>query len=328
MKSSPIVVIGGGSIGQRHIKNLKYLGFENVYCLKREHNQGFEKDLGVTVITDSLVLGEIKPLAVFICNPTSMHISSLEDAVNCGAHIFMEKPLIHNQEGLEQAQKILKDYDKVFFIGFMMRYHPLVKEIHQIVNSGYLGKVYSARFEFGSYLPYWHPYEDHRISYASRKALGGGVINTITHELDLIQYFFGKPVSLNAHKLNLNKLDIDVEELLEGSLNYEDKLVTLHLDYLQKDYDRRISILCDEGSIRWNWHDNEVVISKHKEAIRKIPLQGFDVNLLYIDELSHFFQLIEEQMVDHPLNHKHAFENTKITLALHEASDTNRTVVL
>ena len=114
-------------------------------------------------------------------------------------------------------------------------------------------------------------------------------------------------MSLNAQKLNLNKLDIDVEELLEASLNYDDKLVTLHLDYLQKDYDRRISILCDEGSIRWNWHDNEVVISKHKDSVKKIPLQSFDVNQLYIDELKHFFKLIEKQEVDHDLNHRHFF---------------------
>ena len=328
MKSSPIVVIGGGSIGQRHIKNLKHLGYKNICCLKREHDQDFEIEFGVKVITDSISLIEIQPLAVFICNPTSMHINSLEDAVKSGAHIFMEKPLIHDKEGLEKAEQILTDYPKVFFIGFMMRYHPLVKEILKIVNSEELGKVYSARFEFGSYLPYWHPYEDHRTSYASRKELGGGVINTITHELDLIQYFFGNPLEVNAFKMNLGKLDIEVEELFEGSLKYDDKIITLHLDYLQKDYDRRISILCDEGSIRWNWHENEVVVSKHKEDIKKIPLSGFDVNQLYLDELSHFFQLIQDQLVDHSLNHLHAIENTKITLALHEAAESSKTVIL
>ena len=79
----------------------------------------------------------------------------------------------------------------------MLRYHPHVKKIKEIIDSNLLGKAYSARFEFGSHLPFWHPWEDYRVSYASKAELGGGVINTIAHELDLIQYFFGEPKLLS-----------------------------------------------------------------------------------------------------------------------------------
>jgi len=326
--NNPIVVIGGGSIGKRHINNLQTLGFKNIYCLKREYNSDFEKNLKVKVITSYRELKVINPWAVFICNPTSLHIESLQEAVNLGAHIFMEKPLIHEAKGLEKAKEILKNYDKVFFIGFMMRFHPLVKEVKNILETENLGKVYAARLEFGSFLPYWHPYEDYKISYAAKKKLGGGVINTITHELDLAQYFFGNPESVKAHKMNLGKLDIDVEELFEGILIYKDKMVSLHLDYLQKDYDRRISILCDEGSIRWNWHDNEVIISKHKEETKKIPLHNFDVNQLYINEIKAFFSLIENNKLKHGLDSHQAFKNTEITLALHESSDKGKVINL
>ena len=319
--NKPIIIIGGGSIGQRHIKNLHSLGFNNIYCLKRKADADFEKKFEVNVITSYHEVDAISPWAVFICNPTSLHIESLQHSVNSAAHIFMEKPLIHDKKGLKKAREILNNYNHVFLIGFMMRFHPLVKEIKKILDTESLGKVYSARLEFGSFLPYWHPYEDHKISYAARKELGGGVINTITHELDLAQYFFGDPDSVKAHKMNIGKLDIDVEELFEGILIYKDKLVSLHLDYLQKDYDRRISILCDEGSIRWNWHDNEVIVKKHKEETQVIPLHNFDVNQLYIDELKSFFTLIENKKLDHSLDARHAFNNTEITLAMHAAGD-------
>ena len=205
------MIIGGGSIGQRHIKNLQSLGFSNIFCLKRAADPAFETKFQVEVLTDYRELEHIQPWAVFICNPTSLHVESLEIAVRNGAHIFMEKPLIHNEEGLQKARSIMEGYDKVFFIGFMLRFHPLVKALKGIIEEGELGDVYSARFEFGSYLPYWHPWEDYKISYASNNALGGGVINTITHELDLVQYFFGKPESVMTHKTNLHKLDIEVE---------------------------------------------------------------------------------------------------------------------
>ncbi|MCB0653611.1 MAG: Gfo/Idh/MocA family oxidoreductase [Saprospiraceae bacterium] len=326
MKDKPIVIIGGGSIGQRHIKNLQSLGFSNIFCLKRAADPAFETKFQVEVLTDYRELEHIQPWAVFICNPTSLHVESLEIAVRNGAHIFMEKPLIHNEEGLQKARSIMEGYDKVFFIGFMLRFHPLVKALKGIIEEGELGDVYSARFEFGSYLPYWHPWEDYKISYASNNALGGGVINTITHELDLVQYFFGKPESVMTHKTNLHKLDIEVEELFEGILIYNNKLVTLHLDYLQKDYDRRIRMLFDEGSVTWNWHENELVVKKHKSEIKKIELKDFEVNQLYIDELKSFFELIEKGNIHHSLDKSHAFENTSITLALHQSSDTHKNV--
>ena len=179
MKKESIVVVGGGSIGKRHIRNLKEIGYTEIYCLKRQEDIDFEKEMGVRVFSDPKGLEQINPLAVFVCNPTSLHIDYLEEALRVNAHVFMEKPLIHSAGGLERARTLLKGYDKIFFIGFMMRYHPLVEEIKSILNKGQLGKVYSARFEFGSYLPYCHPDEEHRISYAARKELGGGVINTI-----------------------------------------------------------------------------------------------------------------------------------------------------
>jgi predicted dehydrogenase len=205
----------------------------------------------------------------------------------------------------------------------MLRFHPLVQKIKAIIDSKELGPVYSARFEFGSYLPDWHPWEDHRTSYASRKELGGGVINTITHELDLIQYYFGEPISVQCTKATFGKLSIETEEIAEACFEYKDKLVTLHLDYLQKDYDRNIKILCDEGKIVWNWHENLVRVTRHKGEERMYTLKDFDVNQLYIDELKDFIGLIKSSnsSVKHPLDFAHAQTNTSLMLLMHTAAE-------
>ena len=47
----------------------------------------------------------------------------------------------------------------------MLRFHPAINYIHDLVKSEKFGKVYSARFEFGSYLPNWHPNENYKDSY-------------------------------------------------------------------------------------------------------------------------------------------------------------------
>ncbi len=324
-----ILIIGGGSIGKRHLRNLRQLGYENIWVLKRQSDDAFAKEHQVEVITSFVEAGRLPLDVLIVATPTALHNESLRFAKARQLHVFMEKPLIHNEPGLAEARELMKGYQGVFFIGFMLRYHPLVQQIKTILDKEQLGQVYSARFEFGSYLPYWHPWEDYKISYTSRKELGGGVINTITHELDLIQYFFGSPRSLYCEARNLQHLDIEVEELCEAIFNYPEKTVTLHLDYLQKDYDRNIKILCENGKIIWNWHDNEVRVLPHNAApeVHRSD-NGFEVNQLYVNELTHFLQLVTSGKTKHALDFEHANINTQLMLLMHQSSREGKKISL
>jgi predicted dehydrogenase len=322
-----ILIAGGGSIGQRHIKNLQVLGDHSIWVLKRTQDPAFEKEFNVTVLNSYAAAEKLGLDAIFICTPTSLHNEGLEWGIKNNLHVFMEKPLIHSSEGIQKAEALLSGYTGTFFIGFMLRYHPLVRSIKTLLNEKTLGEVYAARFEFGSYLPYWHPWEDYRISYAARPELGGGVINTITHELDLIHYFFGKPESVVCEARNLNRLKIDVEEVCEAIFGYPEKTVSLHLNYLQKDYDRNIKIRCDEGEILWDWHDNQVIVKRHKEKPEAITIpKPFDVNGLYVEEVQHFLSLIQSRTVTHALDGKHAVSNTELMLKMHESSNTGQRI--
>lgn len=321
-----VLVIGGGSIGKRHIKNLQSLGISNITVLKRVYDQAFADEQKVSVITSLPKDNKGHYDCMFICSPTALHIAPLEYAIEHGIHVFMEKPLTHDAASLNAAKKLLNKKDIVFFIGFMLRFHPLVKKIKEIIDGNELGEVYSARFEFGSFLPYWHPWEDYKTSYASRKKLGGGVINTITHELDLIQYYFGNPKSIYCQSTNFDKLQIEVEEQCEAVFEYNNKVVTLHLDYLQKDYDRNIKILFENGKITWDWHDNMINITKHKSQKTSIPLENFDVNDLYVNELKEFLQLLNTNTISHQLDFKHAIANTEIMLGMHHSNELSRKI--
>ncbi len=316
-----VLVVGGGSIGKRHIKNILSLGFNEVFCLKRTTDPDFSKETGAEVVTNFDEALQRNVESVFVCTPTALHMEALTFAVVNNLPVFMEKPLIHSKDGLAQAKNILKDFQNVFFIGFMLRFHPLVQKIKELLSSQAIGDIYSARFEFGSYLPNWHPYEDYRTGYAAMRRLGGGVINTITHELDLIQYFFGTPKHVTCLAQNLGVLEIDVEEQCEAIFEYENLMVSLHLDFLQKDYDRNIKILGTDGKIQWNWHDDYLTIKKTQKEAERIHLEkSYDVNQMYLDEVESFFNLIEKSSLNHSLNAKHAISNTELLLKMHDSS--------
>ena len=311
------LIVGGGSIGQRHLSNLKHLGYNELFCYKRNVSKEFEQKFQCKVLTQFSEVTSLQPDAIVICNPTSLHIEWVNIANELKFHVFVEKPLTYSKEQLDYIKNKWES-KSVFFIGFMMRYHPLVQKIKELIDTDIIGKVYSARLEFGSWLPYWHPWEDYKTSYASKKNMGGGVINTITHELDLVQYFFGNPISMKSKKANFDFLDIEVEEIAESILIYEDKLVTLHVDFLQKDYDRNIKILGEKGRIIWDWHTNKVDVKLHKDTEEEHELNDFDVNQLYIDEMKDFINLIENNCINHPLDFKHAVSNTELMLEMHK----------
>ena len=238
-----ILIVGSGSIAKRHLNNLKLLGYNDIIVLKREYDEEFENTHNVKVVTNYDFIKLIKLDCVFICTPTSIHLEALEFANINSLHVFLEKPMVHDLNSFNKSKNIWALKDKIFFIGYMLRFHPAIKYIHDLVKSEKFGKIYSARFEFGSYLPNWHPNENYKDSYSSIKELGGGVVRTISHELDLVQYFFGNPNEIKSFNLNTGLLDINVEEISESILSYNDKIVTIHLDFLQKKYHRSISIL-------------------------------------------------------------------------------------
>lgn len=322
-----IVVVGGGSIGKRHLRNLKELNLGDLFCFRRSLDSSFEEEFFCTVLTQLDEVKKLHPDVLIVCNPTALHLEWIELANQLDIHLFVEKPMVDLESSLDRIKKS-KPNNKVFFIGFMMRFHPLVKKIKELLEGDKIGEVYSARLEFGSFLPYWHPWEDYKDSYASKKELGGGVINTITHELDLAQYFFGEPKKISTIKSNFNNIGIEVEEIAESTLIYNDKLVTLHVDFLQQDYDRRITILGSKGKISWNWHDNLIEIELHKSFNEKIELQNFDVNQLYIDELKEFFELIERKCTEHELNLDHAINNTQLMIDMHKSADLGKVIEL
>lgn len=314
-----ILVIGAGSIGKRHIKNLQKLNYKKIDCLEINNPELIQTKFKINTYTSYSELGPYD--CVFICTPTSLHNEGLRYAVDNNCAIFMEKPLIHSSQGLNEARNILRKNNNIFFIGFMMRFHKAIIKIKEIIENNTIGKILSSRLEFGYYLPYWHPDENYHKSYAAIKNMGGGVINTINHEIDLMQYFFGSPKFVYCIKKNFKLLNIEVEELCESCFEYDDKIVSIALDYLQKDYHRSIKIVGSEGVITWKWKNNYIMIKRYERKNIKIrTYKKFDVNQLYISELKHFMSLVENNTIKHSLDSKHAFMNTELLFLMHQSS--------
>ena len=74
----------------------------------------------------------------------------------------------------------------------MLRHDPRIIFLKSKIENK-LNKVKYANFFLQTFMPEWHPWENYHKSYASNKALGGGVLLTCSHEIDLSVFWKIKP---------------------------------------------------------------------------------------------------------------------------------------
>ncbi len=315
-QAQKIVVIGGGSIGKRHLRNLRSIGYGNLFCLHHsaESRAGIK---GVRDIYNWYELIDLDPNAVFICTPTVYHIELLKKLSELKCNIFMEKPL----GGTQSAPSLVDLSNRHFMIGFMLRWHSQLKWIRDCIQKGTFGTIIGASFEFGSYLPMWHPNEDYKKSYAAISKMGGGVINTISHEADLAIWFFGFPETVYTEYGGSRILDIDAEESCDIIFGYPEFNVTVHLDFLQRLYRRKISIYFEDVTLDWDWNSNKIIVAQDgKKSVEYRLSKSFDVNYLYVDEVKSFFNLCEGECFTHSLDYKYALKNQILLDVMHKSN--------
>ena len=128
-----------------------------------------------------------------IANPSYLHYDTIKECVDHGMNIFVEKPSALNLDDSLNIKKMIKKNNLDFYISFQRYHHPLVKKLFYIIKNNKIGPIMSIKVNVGSFVPNWHKYEDFRDLYACNNSLGGGIIYTECHELDIILTLFGYP---------------------------------------------------------------------------------------------------------------------------------------
>ncbi len=195
---SKAVIVGSGSIGQRHIKNLRSIGVDSIVALrsKKGHHKILPGELNVTEVEEWEAIAKYKPDIAIISNPTSLHLEAIRKAIPLVKGIFIEKPISDSLEGTKEVLGLLDEKKIVSFVGHNLMFHPIVKSLRDFMASEEVGRPINMQCQVGQWLPDWHPYEDYRKAYYARKDLGGGVSRTLIHEIHLVAELAGPPVEV------------------------------------------------------------------------------------------------------------------------------------
>ena len=300
-----ILICGVGSIGERHIRNLLTLGYEDIILYRTSNSQlrSLNQNLKTFNNLDEALVQ--KPDVAFITNPTSLHLNTAISCAMAGCHLFIEKPLSHSLEGVDKLKQIVVKKDLVCMTGFMYRYHPLIQKMKEISNSKKFGELICIRSSWGEYLPDWHPWEDYRSGYAAKEMLGGGPTATLSHDIDLAIWFSNSEVKKFVNFQNhQSKLELETSHGNDILIKfYNGVTANIHLDFFQKPYHREFEIIFTEGKLNFNYYNNRLDIISSDDKHKKIVLKDFNRNEMFLLEIKDFINsIINKKASPIPIN--------------------------
>lgn len=285
---SKILIVGLGSIGQRHARALFTLGEKNIAALRTQKGQ---KDIDPDLQVVKMFYGdkealEWEPTHIIISNPTSLHIRYVKWAIENKLKFFVEKPVFNDMTEIE-AINGLNPISGV--VGFNLRYHSLFQKLKEILVSEKYGRIITAKLHVGQYLPNWHSYEDYRNAYYAKKNLGGGALRTLSHELDLMQFFFGKINKVLAKVERLSKLEIDVDDVVNIIAQANNcRQINLHINFLDPLVKREGYIYCSNGVIHYDLIQSIIVFTSNHGVSETIFFDKEDYNMQYVAQMKDF----------------------------------------
>lgn len=283
MTPKTVLFVGLGGAGQRHLRILRArLPDARFMALRRRGvtpllNPDFSVSEGRTLEEvygiermNTLEAGLAqRPDLVVISTPSSLHLESMMAAARYGAGILVEKPWSHTLAGFDAFRRAVEDGGGAFRISFQRRFHPFVARVRELVTGGALGRIVSATFIVGSYVPSWHPYEDWHGLYAVRPELGGGVLLTEIHEIDLAHWFFGVPERVFCVGGNFGPEPLAVEDTAQLTLDYGAFSVQLSLCFMQKKPRRGLEIAGTLGHLSWDADGNRTIHTHYASGRRE-----------------------------------------------------------
>lgn len=289
-----IGVIGLGSIGMRHARNLIAAGHDvSGYDPNNVLASAFE-NLGATFVSSEDIYKRNE--AIIVASPSHHHLHDALAAAGNSKHIFIEKPLAHTLNGLDKLQEIAKQKSLTVAIGMNMRFNPAIQRLKEYITTEKLGKILWANYWHSSYLPDWRPHANYKEGYAANPETGG-VLFDVIHGFDVLYYLLGS-YDVNACVAGSSGvLDIPSDDYADViCVNGRSANLSLHMDFMSKPKTHTLSIAGTKGVVRIDITNREFEFTDPSgHVIENQNYSDRGVNDDYAAELNDFINAINGQ---------------------------------
>ena len=272
-----ILVIGCGSIGERHLRCFQQTGRATVTACDTNPTllERMRATYGVPVVNDAdRALGGSGFTAAVVCTPAPWHVPIGIKAMRSGAHVLIEKPLSHSLQDVDTLLLTRDETGRQAAVAYVYRVFPSLVQAREFLLSGRLGPVLQATATSGQAFHRLRP--AYAQTYYRDRALGGGAIqDAITHLANWMESVVGPTDSLLCDCAHLAVPGVTVEDTAHVSARNGATLVNYTLNQFQAPNETTLQLNTALGSVKievhrqrwghflnpdadWTWHEAPV----------------------------------------------------------------------
>ncbi|MGA2461287.1 MAG: Gfo/Idh/MocA family oxidoreductase [Candidatus Bathyarchaeia archaeon] len=295
------VIIGLGSMGKRRIRNLQALKHKQIvgFDIQPERRREAEEKYGIkTSPTFEEALSQ-RPDAVIVSTPPNLHIRYAMEAARRNINFFLEASVLI--DGMDELIAECKGKNIIAAASSTMRFHPSIQTMKRLVDENAIGKILAFNYHSGQYLPDWHPYEDYRKYYVSRKETGG-CREIVPFELSWVTWLLGPVKKLSCMMGKLSRIEADIDDIYQMLLQFKNGAIgSMQVDVISRLPFRFFRMISDEGVITWD--KNLRLVTVYKASTKKteeypeeegVVVEGYFMeDNMYIKEMQHFIEAVE-----------------------------------
>lgn len=251
-----ILVIGCGSIGERHLRCFQQTGRCEVEVCDTHAAllQTVSERYAVPAQPDlKAALEKQKYDALIICTPAPTHLAIARMGSAHGAALLIEKPLATSLDGVEETRKAIAQAGRYVAVAYVYHAFPWILEAHDFVMTGALGKVLHATMYAGQHFPTFRPaYRD--IYYAKREMGGGCIQDAITHAMNAMEWMLGPATRVFCDASHQMLEGVTVEDTVNLAVRHGDALVSYAMNQFQAPNELSIMMHGELGSLSIEHH--------------------------------------------------------------------------
>ncbi len=157
---------------------------------------------GVPVWTDlAEALRDAKIDTVYVATPVFLHAPQTIASVRAGKHVLCEKPMAMNHTEAREMLREAGAAGNTLGIAYYRRMYPKVRRAKELLAAGAIGRPLLAEINCHD----WFDNADGQRGWLldPAKAGGGPLFDIGSHRIDVLNYFFGKPVTVSGQLSNV-----------------------------------------------------------------------------------------------------------------------------
>jgi predicted dehydrogenase len=251
-----ILVVGCGSIGERHLRCLQRTGRARVTVCDANPEllrriTGQYAATGFADVDSALRSGQFG--GIVISTPAQTHLGIALAGLRHGAGLLIEKPLDTDLEKIPAVREAIARSGNFVGVAYVYHFMPWVRGAREVLASGELGRPLHVSVATGQHFPTFRP--AYREIYYTRHETGGGAIqDALTHVANAVEWLVGPTTRVFCDAAHQSLEGVTVEDTVSVSARNGGVLVNYALNQFQAPNEMTMQIHCEGGSVKIEGH--------------------------------------------------------------------------